>query len=52
MLPNIDQLAITCCNGGKAVGEGASQLANKINAINKSRRDELNTLNATLEGPL
>jgi hypothetical protein len=52
MLPNIEQLAITRCNGGKAVGEGASQLANKINAINKSRRDEPNTLNATLEGLL
>ena len=52
MLPNVEQLAITRCNGGKAVGEGASQLANKINAINKSRRDELNALNATLEGLL
>lgn len=52
MLPNVEQLAITRCNGGKAVGEGASQLANKINAINKSRRDELNALDATLEGLL
>lgn len=52
MLPNVEQLAIARCNGGKAVGEGASQLANKINAINKSRRDELSSLNATLEGLL
>ena len=52
MLPNVEQLAISRCNGGKAVGEGASQLANKINAINKSRRDKLSSLNSTLEGLL
>ena len=52
MLPNVEQLAIARCNGGKAVGGGASQLANKINAINKSRRDELSSLNTTLEALL
>lgn len=52
MLPDVEQLAIQGCNKGRAIGDGASELANKINAINKSRRDKLRDLNATLESLL
>lgn len=52
MLPKVEQLAIERCNGGRIVKGGANELANKINAINKSRGDELHRTKATLEGLL
>ncbi|HEY0636120.1 MAG TPA: RHS repeat-associated core domain-containing protein [Pseudonocardiaceae bacterium] len=48
VLASAEQLAIERCNGGKAIGK-ANQLANKINAINKTRRDELSKLKTILD---
>jgi hypothetical protein len=48
-LGNAEQLAIQGCNGGRAVGEGANTLANKINAINQARRTELGKLTDDLD---
>lgn len=49
-LPAAEQLAIRGCNGGDVVKGGANALANKINAINKSRRDALQDTLQTLLG--
>ena len=51
LLSAAEQLAIERCNAGKAVGE-AGHLANKINAINKARRDELYKLKSAVENAL
>ena len=49
-LPQAEQLAIRGCNGGDVAKGGANVLANKINAINKSRRDALQDTLQTLLG--
>jgi RHS repeat-associated protein len=47
LLPAAEQLAINSC--GTAGRGAAATLANKINAINKSRRDELARLKTTID---